>query len=286
MHDSATSVSPTLLVETLNTGHPAGILRANHYRQPQGYRVFRPAGRRDWLLFFTMGGEGHFKCGEQSHQAKAGEITVIAPGTLQDYSTASTGQVWEFYWVHFVPQTHWQHWLQLFELWPGLHTRQLHDELLRQRVLEAFEWLVKDSFSSSAIHEELALNSLEQIILLSASQSQNQKQLDQRIETVLELMSQQLDATLNVSELARQVVLSPSRLAHLFKAQVGDSIVATHLKLRLRQAARLLEFTNRTIGEIALDTGFQNPLYFSRQFKSYYGSNPSQYRKQIQRNSR
>jgi AraC family transcriptional activator of pobA len=44
------------------------------------------------------------------------------------------------------------------------------------------------------------------------------------------------------------------------------------------EAARLLRFTDRTIGEIAFETGFGDPLYFSRAFKRYNGHAPSAYR--------
>jgi AraC family transcriptional activator of pobA len=44
------------------------------------------------------------------------------------------------------------------------------------------------------------------------------------------------------------------------------------------EAARLLRFTDRTIGEIAYETGFGDPLYFSRAFKRHHGHAPSAYR--------
>lgn len=44
------------------------------------------------------------------------------------------------------------------------------------------------------------------------------------------------------------------------------------------EAARLLRFTDRTIGEISHETGFSDPLYFSRAFKRHHGLAPSAYR--------
>ena len=246
MHDSATSVPPTLLVESPNMGHPAGILRANHYRQPQGYRVFRPAGRRDRLLFFTIGGEGCFKSGEQflGHGGRDHDYSTGHFAGLFDCRHRSGLGILLGPFCAAIPLAA----LVAVSRTMAGHARYTASRRIAEpRVIEAFEWLIKDSFSSNAIHEELALNSLEQVILLSASQGQGLKNLDQRIETVLELMSQQLDASLNVSELARQVVLSPSRLAHLFKAQVGDSIVATHLSL---DCGRRPGYWNLPIGQL------------------------------------
>jgi AraC family transcriptional regulator of arabinose operon len=155
--------------------------------------------------------------------------------------------------------------------------------MIRQRIERAFARLVNDSRGAGALHNELALNALEEILLLATqtyTQSQT-RQLDPRIEAVLAHVSTRLDAPISVPELARSVALSPSRLAHLFKAEVGDSITRMHLKLRLRHAARLLEFTSRQISEIAHDVGFQSPFYFSHQFKAHYGVSPQTYRSRI-----
>jgi AraC family transcriptional activator of pobA len=44
------------------------------------------------------------------------------------------------------------------------------------------------------------------------------------------------------------------------------------------EAARLLRFTDLTVGEIAFRAGFEDQLYFSRAFKRHYGVAPSAYR--------
>jgi AraC family transcriptional regulator of arabinose operon len=87
---------------------------------------------------------------------------------------------------------------------------------------------------------------------------------------------------LTITALAQQVSLSPSRLSHLFKAQVGRSIIETMVSIRLHQTERLLKYTSLHIGEIAHEVGFQSASYFSRQFKAHYGLSPEAYRQQQQ----
>ncbi|MBS4216757.1 helix-turn-helix transcriptional regulator [Bacillus sp. FJAT-49711] len=70
-------------------------------------------------------------------------------------------------------------------------------------------------------------------------------------------------------------------MSHLFREQVGHSIMATLLSMRLRHAARLLEYTNLPISEIAREVGFSSPFYFTKQFTSFFGLNPSMFRKQV-----
>jgi AraC family transcriptional activator of pobA len=44
------------------------------------------------------------------------------------------------------------------------------------------------------------------------------------------------------------------------------------------EAARLLRFTDLTVGEVAFRVGFDDQLYFSRAFKRHYGAAPTDYR--------
>ena len=47
------------------------------------------------------------------------------------------------------------------------------------------------------------------------------------------------------------------------------------------EAARLLRYTDRTVGEVAHATGFTDPLYFSRAFKKRFGESPMAYRDHV-----
>jgi AraC family transcriptional activator of pobA len=50
---------------------------------------------------------------------------------------------------------------------------------------------------------------------------------------------------------------------------------------RMLEAARLLRFTNLTVGEVAFRAGYQDQLYFSRAFKRHYGEPPMTYRERL-----
>ena len=47
------------------------------------------------------------------------------------------------------------------------------------------------------------------------------------------------------------------------------------------EAARLLRFTNLTVGEVAFRAGYDDQLYFSRAFKRHYGEPPMAYRERL-----
>ena len=52
------------------------------------------------------------------------------------------------------------------------------------------------------------------------------------------------------------------------------------LQCRIRQACKLLTETNNPIQEIARQVGYDNPLTFSKTFKTFCGVSPRSYREQ------
>ena len=53
--------------------------------------------------------------------------------------------------------------------------------------------------------------------------------------------------------------------------------------LRMQKAKALLTDTTRTITDIAIECGYQDPNLFSRQFRKHTGASPSEYRKRSKR---
>ena len=280
---------------------PPDILVAGHFDESDNYAVYRSRGSGNWLMTYTLDGKGCYRQPGVEVNATPDDLVLLRPGALHHYFVPPDGR-WHFLWVHFQPRISWLSWWRLPEVGQGLfkiHIQapqaqqrirqtlfQLHDDASLQPPL-AYTFL-KDSTQnkqlsyelSSMLQRELALNSLEEILLISVREhvGMSQKQRDQRIQQVFELITHNLAALHTIDSLADAVALSPSRLAHLFKQEVGDSVVNTLLQLRLIQAARLLESTDYTICIIAEEVGFHSAFYFSRQFHQRFGMSPRDYR--------
>lgn len=274
------SPMPTWAVQGSDTpAPPPGILLAGHFHEPPGYRTWREAGTRDWLLTYTLAGAGRYTHSGGTALCRPGDVVLLAPGTPHDYATECVATVWNFYWAHFTPRPHWSGWLQLPKI--GNRLLGLHiDDGTRRRLNAAFDRVIADSHAIGALHDDLALNGMEEVIILLAQQQAQRAapQVDPRVAAVLQRLAASLDTPLSIEQLAGELALSPSRLAHLFKAQVGDSIGRVHTQLRLRHAARLLALTGCSVAEVARDAGFPSPFHFSHQFKAYYGQSPQAYR--------
>lgn len=102
--------------------------------------------------------------------------------------------------------------------------------------------------------------------------------MDRRVEAVTAYMVANLQHELSLDTLAKLINLSPSRLRHLFKAEVGIT-VAQHLKvLRLHKSKTLLETTFLSVKEIMYEVGLSHPNHFAQEFKKLFGLAPIHYR--------
>ena len=101
---------------------------------------------------------------------------------------------------------------------------------------------------------------------------------DRRVQVVKILIEDNFHLRLDLSDMAKAVNLSPWRLAHLFKAEVGISPLRYLALVRLQRARQYLETGFLTVREIAISVGIPNPSHFTRSFKAAYGSSPVQHR--------
>lgn len=80
---------------------------------------------------------------------------------------------------------------------------------------------------------------------------------------------------LTLSSLAATLHISPAVLSRTFKTVQGESPINYLTKLRMRRAKDLLAKEQLTVGEVSRSVGYQDPLYFSKLFKRYFGMAPS-----------
>ncbi len=98
------------------------------------------------------------------------------------------------------------------------------------------------------------------------------------IEKTLLMFSQNIAKNWSISELSYSFGLTTPYYIRLFKRQMGESPLSYLSNLRARRAAHLLLHSETSINQIALDIGWNDPGYFSRRFRHYFGVSPREYR--------
>ena len=85
---------------------------------------------------------------------------------------------------------------------------------------------------------------------------------------------ERLDEHWTVAKMAQLAHMSASRFAVLYKRVLGVSPAEDLIEARLARARELLTNSGTSVGEVAAQTGFKNPSYFSRIFRRRVGTTP------------
>lgn len=108
----------------------------------------------------------------------------------------------------------------------------------------------------------------------------NLKQLpksDSFLENVLQSIDDNLsDESFSVEMLCQEIGISERQLQRKLKAITNKSPVKLISSVRLHRAKELLMTSDETVAEIAFQTGFSSPSYFSKCFKRAFGHSPSE----------
>lgn len=84
--------------------------------------------------------------------------------------------------------------------------------------------------------------------------------------------------TVTLAELSGFFNYSERQLQRIIKGSTGRSFSENIQKLKLRQAARLLQNPSRSVSSVADELGYADPGSFRNMFKKYYGMTPGEYR--------
>jgi ligand-binding sensor domain-containing protein/AraC-like DNA-binding protein len=88
------------------------------------------------------------------------------------------------------------------------------------------------------------------------------------------------NSSLRIEDLAAMSKMSRTSYYNELKSLTGLSPKELVSDFRLKKARMLLEKTDTTVAEIAYKTGFNDPVYFTRLFRTTFGQTPTQYRKE------
>ena len=100
----------------------------------------------------------------------------------------------------------------------------------------------------------------------------------QKISAVLNHMKSHIQEKISRKELAEIMCLSETRFHFVFTEIMGSAPMEYLMKMRIKKAQQLLIFSEKSITEIAAETGISDVFHFSKQFKIINGLSPLKYR--------
>jgi AraC-like DNA-binding protein/ligand-binding sensor domain-containing protein len=114
--------------------------------------------------------------------------------------------------------------------------------------------------------------------------SEEKQKLPSEVDSIISVVNNHYqDSNFNLDVLASEVKMSRSSLYRAWAKAREESLNEFILSVRLEKAVELMSTTQKTITEIADETGFSSQSYFSKVFKKHYKVSPTQFMEQFEK---
>jgi AraC family transcriptional regulator of arabinose operon len=235
----------------------------------------RPAGSEQTIVVVCTEGRGWCELPGRTLPVTPGHALVIPAGTPHRYG-ADAEDPWTVWWVHVtgddVPEL-----LRAGEVGADgavLVARDL--SRLVSLVDEALSAMERDDSSSSL---QLASGAAWHLLarLVAGRHSVAAGRVDPVAVAIAHLQDVYAD-NVSVARLAAQAGLSVSHFSSLFRRATGCGPREYQTRLKMSRGRELLDTTDLPVASVARMVGYEDPFYFSRQFRAVHGLTPSEYR--------
>lgn len=223
-------------------------------------------------FFWGIRGKGKMVLGDQDLVLAPEVIGVYMPGQIMDISALN--EEWEYcWWTMDGPNA--VSIVQAFGFEAGVYSAGPAPVGLIKMLDGVIQKPGRDrELESAAIAYDLLTTAAKYSRPRQTTQS-DEKLIDAAIALILETLD---NPDLNVDELASQLKTHRSTLSRRFRKVTGKTVIGHIIDLRMQNAAHLLKHSISSINEIALQCGYRNANYFSKQFKATYNTRPSDLR--------
>ena len=99
-----------------------------------------------------------------------------------------------------------------------------------------------------------------------------------RLKLMLRCIRENYARPLTLEEIAASANIGKRECLRCFQRTIGIPPIQCLLKVRIRQASRLLAETDLPVTEVGMRCGFENPSYFAHAFRRMTGRSPRDYR--------
>lgn len=239
---------------------------------------FGPSIRENYVLHFILNGSGCLHINDNSIHLTAGDCFILPKDRITFYQ-ADELNPWEYVWI-------------------GIGGTKVEEFLYRSSLLDYFylkniagSAFIKEFFLLAELSENLSDPNIDllmdskiyKLLYTLAKEFPSTKQIKKSQKELyfleaVKFISNFFNCAITVSDICSHLNLSRSYLHTIFKEQIDYSPQQYLVQFRMRKARDLLINTSNTISMIASSVGYNDPLNFSKAFKSYYRQSATNYR--------
>ncbi|WP_036714910.1 AraC family transcriptional regulator [Paenibacillus ehimensis] len=231
------------------------------------------------LVHTVVSGRGNFRCVHRDYRLERGNSFFIFPGELVTYVSDSS-EPWAYRWVGFKGER-----ADEFLSKAGISPDKPVISSDRLRRLTALYYQLEKTLQLAKPGCDMQAGGYLRLLFGEYAQDRMREEvpkedasvIQQQVEQAIRWLTLQYYQPISIEQMARTLGYHRTHLSKMFKQHTGLSPMQFLLKIRMERAKLLLQGP-LTIEQVASSVGFGDALYFSKQFKKYYGRSPSEYR--------
>jgi AraC-like DNA-binding protein len=273
---------PKTILKSRVQGNPVlkdlHICSIGYYPKAKDHFTYRKKGLPENFLFYCVDGHGRYQIGDQHYEVGPNEFFILPQNVEHSYGS-DPEHPWSIYWIHFGGES-----------LPGLNQAQAFQKHFKPfyikdngDIISLFVKIYKTLELGYSIDNLLFANmSLSYFLTLFVYNSRHYAATTNEkkdcVDSAILFMKENINENISLNNLSNQYNYSVSRFSNLFKQKTGYAPIDYFLQLKMQKACQNLDFTERSIKDIAFSMGFDDPYYFSKRFRAIIGMSPKKYR--------
>lgn len=248
-------------------------ISAGHFYCMENYHLIRE-NYNSLLITHIISGKFTFLSNGRHITAKQGDTVLLDCFHPHEYYTNGS---FESIWVHF-NGPNCLDWYHEITRNGGTLIQCDNPEQIKGLLFRLYDGIRRED-AAPEIDLSLDLYRLMTEFLRPMHSENNSIRYEANIRDAKRYVSEHLNQTIRVGDLAHAAHMSPSHFSRTFKQQTGFSPYDYVLVSRLNRAKEYLKKTSMTVSEIAYEVGFHSDTNFIFFFKSNTGISPTKFRK-------
>ncbi len=260
------------------------IISCGNLRLDYNSHLYRPNGRRDYHLIYNVEGKCYLNIKGKSYVAEKGDVVLYRPDEPQDYQFKKSDNSHN-YWVHFSGTTcesiFKENNLEDIYIVKLSHTSEIEYLLSKMCYYYHIGGFNRDTICNGLLIAVLGLVGQYNISASNKGPKYANNKNQQLISEVLSQFRLNDVIKMNITDCAKYCNMSETHFSRKFKEIMGVSPQQFMTNAKLERAQQLLFYTDKSISNIAIEVGYEDPNYFSRIFKKHFNVTPKEYRDSI-----
>lgn len=256
------------------------ICSIGYYPKAKDHFTYRKKGLPENFLFYCVDGHGYYKIGEQRFDVGPNQFFILPQNVEHAYGSDPV-HPWTIYWIHFggtaLPELND---MQTVQQYFKSHTIKNNGDVL-PIFMQIYKTLELGYSIDNLMYANMCLHQFLNIFIYNGKHyaEADQEKMD-CVDSAILYMQQHIEENISLNELSTLYNYSVSRFSNLFKQKTGYAPIDYFVQMKMQKACQLLDFTDRSVKDIAFSMGFDDPYYFSKRFRAIIGKSPKNYRVQ------